>query len=237
MSPIRLVTFDLDDTLWDVGAVVRRADQQMMAWLAGHYPQLVAQYDQAAFFALRREVHADNPAIRHDLGALRRLTLELALQRSGHDAATATQGAADAFAVFFRWRNTVEFFPDVRPVLDALGQRYTLYALSNGGADIAELGLAPPFSLHLSAASVGAAKPDPAMYRQALQHAGVAPAEAVHIGDHPQEDIAAAQSLGMRTIWVNRQGREWPLPQRADAEVSTFNDLPALIGRLSRRAC
>jgi putative hydrolase of the HAD superfamily len=232
-SPIKLLTFDLDDTLWDVGAVVRRADREMMNWLALHYPQLVAQFDQAGFFALRREVHAANPDIRHDLGALRLRTLELALHRSGHDLATAQRGARDAFAVFFRWRNTVEFFPDVMTSLQALRPLYPLYALSNGGADIAHMGLGHIFSLHLSAASVGAAKPDPAMYRQALQHAGLEPAQAIHIGDHPQEDIAAAQQLGMKTIWVNRQGKDWPLEQRADAEVSDFTNLPALIRQLA----
>jgi len=233
MSRIKLLTFDLDDTLWDVATVIRRADREMMVWLAANYPALVAQFDQAAFFALRREVHAQNPDIRHDLGALRLRTLELALLRSGHDEATAQRGAADAFAVFFQWRNTVDFFPGVIETLQQLRPHYTLYALSNGGADIAHMGLASIFSLHLSAASVGAAKPDPAMYVQALQHAGVDAEQAIHIGDHPEEDIAAAQSVGMKTIWVNRQGREWVLPQRADAEIGDFEGLPALIAQIA----
>lgn len=230
---IRLLTFDLDDTLWDVGRIVRRADQEMMQWLAVHYPAMVAQFDAAGFFELRREVHAANPEQRHDLNLMRRKTLELALLRSGHDDAIAAAGSEAAFAVFAQWRNTVDFFPEVISTLEGLRQQYPLYALSNGGADIARIGLSPIFSLHLSAASVGAAKPNPAIYLRALEHAGVNPEEAIHIGDHPVEDIEAAQKVGMRTIWMNWQGKEWPLERRADGEVWEFRELPGIITELA----
>jgi putative hydrolase of the HAD superfamily len=232
MSRIKLLTFDLDDTLWDVEALVRRADRDMMDWLAVHYPQLVAQFDPVAFFTLRKQVWVENPDIRHNLAELRLRTLALALRQSGHSDAEAEQGSKAAFDVFFQSRNRVEFFPDVMPTLEALRRDYTLYALSNGGADIAHMGLSHIFSLHLSAASVGAAKPDPAMFLKALEHARVEPQEVIHIGDHPEQDIEAAQKLGMNTVWVNIKGATWPLDVKPDAQISKIGELASCITHL-----
>lgn len=233
MSTIQLLTFDLDDTLWDVRSIVLRADAAMMRWLGENYPKLAEHFDQSDFMALRAEVYQQNPGIRHDLGALRRQTLELALHRSGHSESECEIGARAAFDVFFHERNIVEFFPGVIPTLEALKQQYPLYALSNGGADIAHMGLGHIFSLHLSAAAVGAAKPDPAMYLKALEHAGIDPANAIHIGDHPEQDVEAAQKVGMKTIWVNFQDKPWPLEQRADGELKAFEQLPELVARIA----
>ncbi|MFX7674824.1 HAD hydrolase-like protein, partial [Acinetobacter baumannii] len=74
--------------------------------------------------------------------------------------------------------------------------------------------------------------------------AGVRAAEAVHIGDHPLQDIYAACAAGMRTIWVNRAAEPWPGPEAAgdagtpaapgaDAELRHFSELPALLERLA----
>jgi putative hydrolase of the HAD superfamily len=57
---------------------------------------------------------------------------------------------------------------------------------------------------------VGAAKPDPALFHQALRLAGAEPGEAIHLGDDPWLDVAAAQALGLTAVWVNRFGRTWP---------------------------
>lgn len=233
MSRIQLLTFDLDDTLWDVKSIIVRAEAAMMDWLNAHYPALTAQIDSDAFRALRAEVYLANPDIRHDLTALRLRVLETALRRSGHDGSSSEEGARGAFEAFFQARNTVEFFPDVLNTLEALKQDYALYALSNGNADIRRIGLSHVFSLHLSAASVGAAKPDPAIYLKALEHAGLSAAEAIHIGDHPEQDIEAAQKVGMKTIWVNFQGQPWPLEKRADGEIAQFAELPAVIRNLA----
>ncbi len=234
MPDIRLLTFDLDNTLWDVESIILRAERGMMIFLDQHYPALGAQFDGRALRELRNEMVLLHPEIAHDLTRLRMATLEAALRRSGHSESSSAEGARAAFEVFFQGRNTVEFFPNALETLAQLKQQFTLYALSNGNADIRRIGLSHLFSLHLSAADVGAAKPDPAIYLRALEHAGLRPDQAIHIGDHPEQDIAAAQSLGMRTIWVNFQGQDWTELRRADGEIQTFAELPAVIARLQQ---
>lgn len=231
MSDVVLLTFDLDNTLWDVEAIIVRAEAAMTAWLDAHYPDWQT-VGRDGMRALRGEVGRVQPEICHDLTALRLEVLRLTLLKAGYDDATAKIGAVGAFEAFFTGRNTVTLFDGVQDALATLSGSHTLYALSNGNADIRRAGLSAYFSEQLSAASVGFAKPHPRMFEQALALAGVSAAQAIHIGDHPEQDVAAAQAVGMRAIWVNHDGVAWPLAQPADGEIRHFRELPALVRRL-----
>ena len=110
--------------------------------------------------------------------------------------------AAGAFAEFLDWRHRIEFFPNALDVLEELAGSYTLAALTNGNANFERLGLDRFFSFGYCAADVGASKPHPAMFERAIAHAGVAAREAVHVGDHPVDDVQGANGVGMASIWV-----------------------------------
>ncbi len=70
-------------------------------------------------------------------------------------------------------------------------------------------------------------KPSPRIFRIALDHFAVAPAEAVYVGDNPRRDVAAAGALGMGTVWIRNDLR--PLSPRdpaPDLVVDHLADLP-----------
>jgi putative hydrolase of the HAD superfamily len=50
----------------------------------------------------------------------------------------------------------------------------------------------------------GAAKPDPQIFWKALQHHGLLPREAVHVGDNLEEDVRGAEKAGLIPIFLNR---------------------------------
>lgn len=73
----------------------------------------------------------------------------------------------------------------------------------------------------------GVEKPDPAIFRLALDRAGVAPEEAVYVGDSPTFDVEPARNLGMTAVLIDRRGRH----QDSDAiRVTSLEDLPAAVG-------
>lgn len=205
MPDIKLVTFDLDNTLWDVDRVVRAAEREMRAWLAVHVPEFADRFDADTLAAVRASVLQQHPALRHDLSKLRETVLYEAIRACGYDTTTARQHARGAFGVFYEARHRVEFFPGALAALDALAGRYRLAALTNGNADFVRLDLDRYFSFGFSAADVGAGKPAPDMFEAALRKSGVAPQESVHVGDHLVDDIEGASRVGMHTIWVNLQ--------------------------------
>ena len=226
---IRLVTFDLDNTLWPIDGVIEQAETRMWTWLHTHAG--LARPDGAALAASRAAVLEGNPGLEHDISRLRERVVRMLLECAGHSPEAAAPLAAGAFAEFLNWRHRVRFFPDALAALEALRPHYTLAALTNGNADYRRLGLDRHFTFGLCAADVGASKPHPAMFERALARANAAPAEAVHVGDHPVNDIQAAQAVGMATIQVDMAQTPSGAPN-APTTIARLRDLPAAIAAL-----
>lgn len=106
-------------------------------------------------------------------------------------------------------------FADVRPALAAwraAGLR--LVVVSNWDVSLhdvlARLGIAPLLDAILTSAQAGARKPSPAIFEQALRLAGVRAADAVHVGDSLEEDVAGARAAGIEPVLVERGGGPSP---------------------------
>src|SRR4051812_33171309 len=104
--PIRAISLDLDDTLWPFAPIGERIEQALQAWFREHSPRTAERFPIEDMRALRDRVFAEFPEHAHDLGLLRRLTIERALRDSGDDPALASA----AYAIFFRERNRVDFY-------------------------------------------------------------------------------------------------------------------------------
>lgn len=229
--PIRALSFDLDDTLWPIAPVIERAEAELDAWLRAHCPDVGPACSSAALRHARIRLAAERPELAHDHAALRRLTLAHALAPHGYGADLVER----AYAIFDAARHEVELFADARAALERCAARYPLAAVTNGTADVARLGLAGLFAAHVNAIHAGAPKPAPAIFRRAAEALGVPCAAIVHIGDDPIGDVAGARACGMRTIWLNRFARGWPLADLApDLEIATLADLDDALALLDR---
>ncbi|MCZ6459896.1 MAG: HAD family hydrolase [Gammaproteobacteria bacterium] len=225
-----VITFDLDNTLWDVGVVIRKAEQQMRSWLDVEAPEYSERFDQTAIFELRSQLVAANPQLRHDLSALREEILFAAISQCGYKPAVARSLASTAFQKFFEARHDVVYFKGALEVLADLAGNYRLGALTNGNADVTKLGLDRYFSFAYSAADVGASKPAPAMFHAALEHCGAHPRESIHIGDHLIDDVQGAAAVGMHTIWVNHNAEALPADsQTPTGTVQNLQELPECV--------
>jgi putative hydrolase of the HAD superfamily len=77
----------------------------------------------------------------------------------------------------------------------------------------------------VSSALVGSAKPSPQIFRVALELAGVAPDEALHVGDSIASDVQGAHAAGVRAVLIDRGGRG---PERVEA-IRSLDELASLI--------
>jgi HAD superfamily hydrolase (TIGR01509 family) len=107
--------------------------------------------------------------------------------------------------------------PDAVPVLRELARRgVRLGVVSNADgrvrAQLERAGLAPFFDVIVDSAEVGVSKPDPAIFRLAAARMGVAPGDAIYVGDIYQVDVAGARAAGMRALWLapGADGRAYP---------------------------
>lgn len=227
---IKLITFDLDDTLWDTAPVIVSAEATLRQWLAEHAPDL-GGVPVEHLWAIRAQVLEREPELKHRISALRRRVLFHALEEAGYEQAEASRLAAEGFEVFLHARHQLDIFPEVQPTLEALANHFALGVVTNGNADVRRLGLADYFQFALCAEDIGIAKPDARLFQEALQRGGASADTAVHIGDHPGDDIAGAQQAGLRAIWFNPGGKTWEAEHAPDAQIRSLTELPALLGR------
>ena len=66
------------------------------------------------------------------------------------------------------------------------------------------LGIAGAVDHLIASGEVGVAKPDPRIFRTALERAGVEPTDAVMVGDSWSSDVVGARRSGIRPVWFNR---------------------------------
>ncbi|MCA9879460.1 MAG: HAD-IA family hydrolase [Thermomicrobiales bacterium] len=222
-----LILLDLDDTLCDYSAA---RDRRLRIALSG---ATGLTEDAAELDALVAASIAAHPHGADHFG-------DLLAQFGYTDSVRAQKAAAWYRANRF---HGLELFADAVAVLGGLrfaghgAPERPLGIITNGPAEVQRekvglLRIRPLVDFVIISGEFGVAKPDPAIFHEALQRAGVAPEETVFVGDSVEHDIAGAHVSGLRTVWVNRHGTPWVADGRApDRQIRHIGQLPALIGR------
>jgi FMN hydrolase / 5-amino-6-(5-phospho-D-ribitylamino)uracil phosphatase len=230
ISKIKAISLDLDDTLWPIWPVIERAEKALLSWLTQHAPLTAAMFASPAALREIREYMAEvmlkqRPEMRHDLSAIRRESIRLALSRANEDPLL----AEPAYEVFFAERNRVVLYDDALPALKALSGRFPLVALSNGNAQLDRIGLHGYFKASISAKEFGVSKPDPSIFAAAASAAGVQAHEVLHIGDDAALDVMGALNANMQAVWLNREEKLWPFEDKTPTvEVYSLTDVCAM---------
>lgn len=233
------VLVDLDDTILDdSGAVSRcwpKACSVHQAELGGLDPTALLESIRrtALWFWGDAERHRVG---RLDLDAARAEVVAMALSELGiADPPLATRIAATYGAL--RDRDLRPFAGSVGTVewLRESGCRLALVTNGAGAAQrrkIERFDLAPLFDVILIEGEMGFGKPDPRVYRRALDSLGVAPSDAWMVGDNLDWDVAPPQRLGLRGIWIDLRGTGLPAGHaaRPDRIIRGLSDLRPAAG-------
>ena len=226
---ISVITFDLDNTLWDVEPALIKAERAQQDWLLQHRPGAVEAYDHQGLWEFKKSVWKRHPHLLHHVSRMRTQMLYELQIGAGYTEDEARQGAKEAFSAFLLQRHAVVLYEEALDVLEQLAGSYTLGALTNGNADIYKTDAAEYFDFAFLAEDIGASKPHPDMFHAALQQSGVGPEQIIHVGDNPDHDIRGAREVGMHTVWMNARKLDWPGGERADREIENLPQLPGAI--------
>ena len=207
---------DLDDTLLDYSSGVDESWRD--ACVACCAPAGVDGEALVQAVAETRRWFWNDPARNRE----ERVNMLRAWQRiAGHAMASlgvAREGldAAIARAYADRRRAVMQLFPDARATLEHLrGRGLPLALVTNGDTrqqrdKIERFDLAVLFDVIVIEGEFGAGKPDEAVYRHVLDRLRVAPHDAVMVGDHLEFDVDGPQRVGLRGVWIDRQGAGLP---------------------------
>ncbi len=233
---IKVITFDLDNTLWDVEPVLLRAERAQNDWLAEHRGRVLERFDADAMREFRFAAYRRHTELAHQISKIRIQALYEVQLECGYSADESRSGAQAAFDAFLAVRHQVEPYELALETLEALAQDYVLGALSNGNADIYKTDVGEYFDFAFSAEQVDASKPLPDMFHAALDASGASAAQVVHVGDNPEHDIKGAQDVGMHTVWMNSGDWRWPEQRKpADESIRDIRALPEAIARIEER--
>jgi putative hydrolase of the HAD superfamily len=102
-------------------------------------------------------------------------------------------------------------FPDALTALPKLRARgVRVVVVSNWDVSLhevlARVGLAASVDAIVTSAGTGTRKPEPAIFTRALELAGAAAEQAIHVGDSPDEDVAGARAAGIEPVLIRRSG-------------------------------
>jgi len=226
LAKVKGVSLDLDDTLWPIWPTIERAEKALHEWLMQRAPMTAALFSSpGALREIRAEMQDARPELKHDMSALRRESIRLALYRAGEDPLLAEA----AFDAFFAARQEVTLFEDALPALEFLAARYPLVALSNGNADVQRIGLGRFFRASVTAREFGVGKPDPRIFHAAAGALDLTPAEVLHIGDDATLDALGALNAGMQAGWLNRADALWPHEQEPHVTLMHLGELQELL--------
>jgi len=134
------------------------------------------------------------------------------LARAGVARSAATDDALAELGDYQRTHNLWERVPAEVPgalaALRALGLRLVVVSNANGTleAHVARLGLTSLVDTILDSAVEGVEKPDPRLFRIALDRSGASPDTTVHVGDFYQVDVVGARAAGLRAVLVDVAG-------------------------------
>ena len=215
---LKAILFDLDDTLYDFRSYWRERFRLALGLVKARHVHL--DPEALALVALSERVF-----IEHWPDFLRRQGID--------DEAL----IAETHAVFRQeWFERMALAEDAAPTLMALRPHYKLGLITNGPsaiqrAKIERFGLAEYLDVLIVSGEVGVAKPDPAIFRLALERLGVEPAEALFVGDSPEYDLRGAEAAGMLFVWMNPGAEE--LPEGIARPLATIGRLEELLGVLA----
>ncbi len=224
---IKVIGFDLDDTLWDVIPVIKRAERKLSNWIASGFPKV--KYGELEIKRAREKILQEKPEIGFQFTRMRKAILKEIFEPYLKNPSTAEEISQKGVEVFIKARSEVVLFPEVERTLEELATKYELGIITNGNADIKNMKISKYFSFSISAEEIGTPKPQPEIFLAALRLTKVDSKDFVYVGDDLVNDIDGAKNVGMTTIWKKNSARQLNGNTVPDKVIEHIGALPRAI--------
>ena len=167
MKNIKMITFDLDDTLWDNMPTITKAEFETRKWIEDQVGK-VEWGDFNDFIKIREELIKNDPSVQWDISKLRKEIFRIKLLHIEPESYR-NRIVENAFDLFMLKRHEIELFDDVEVVIKDLSKKFTLGVLTNGNADIYKFDIGKYFHFSISSLEAKNSKPHRAHFDEAIK--------------------------------------------------------------------
>tara|TARA_B100000767_G_scaffold257378_1_gene265192 strand:+ start:9299 stop:10072 length:774 start_codon:yes stop_codon:yes gene_type:complete len=238
-SPIKAITFDLDDTLWPLKPTLINAETECYKWLQENAKPLTDKFSVEDIAAYRFKIFSRSDAFKNQISQLRIETIKAMATECGYSHQDAIALSAAAFEVHYALRQQVNCYAGVESMLETLQKNFIIGSISNGNADVKQTAIGRFFSFALSAEKLNMSKPQTGIFTAALHHintnfdAPIAANQVVHVGDDFYCDVVGAKRAGFKAIWLtndeHRPAPSTPYLAPEDIEAAQHYSADAVI--------
>ena len=224
-SGVKVVFFDLDDTLYDHSFHIRTAIDVLRnehSFLQRHTLDQLTELSHR----LLEEVHSQLLRGEISVDDSRRIRWQKFLKEFGQDQAFDPIDFAESYRnAYYRSERVV---PGTFELLENLEHDCLIGIISNNLLDeqlekMKRLGISDYIDFFAISEEVGAAKPGRKIFDVAIVRSKYSAQESVYIGDSWENDVIGALNAGIRPIWFNRNGLKSPDPRIA--EISSLEPI------------
>lgn len=209
MKKIKVISFDLDNTIWDNSPVIHNATKAERIHLKKHFPEVFTflEENKKGMVGFRKKVIELHPDKDHDLNFIRKTSFKLLGESLNLQEEEVRNLVDSSFEIFDKERQNVleHVYPGVIEALKKLKMNgFKLIALTNGTAETQRIEhLKDIFDHHISAFSAGALKPHHAPFTKLIELAEVDKEEILHVGDNIIDDVKGSVEFGLKVVWIH----------------------------------
>ena len=229
MSKIHLITFDLDDTFWDIKSTIINAEMNSRKWSEDRIGEEIEWGTFEDFMQIRNELVREDPSLEYDLGMLRKKMIAHHTKKFFKNTKDLNEFIEDAYNFFLEERHKVTFYDDVVEVLEGLSSKYMLGVLTNGNADVSKLKIGHLFDFSISSMDVKSNKPYKNHFLRAREISRMSFENTLHVGDHQVNDIMGARELGINSIWFNLNNVKWEADNNPPVQFNKWSQFEDLV--------
>ena len=223
--------FDLDHTLWDFDrnsaeCLTELFDTFRLADVGIASSEEFSQH----FIAINRQLWADYDKNLIEHTYIRQHRFPMVFRALGVDESAVH---ADLNAEYLRLLpNKPHLLESAKELLDYLNGRYTMHIITNGFAEIQAVKMdsaeiAHYFTNVITSENAQAKKPDPLVFKYAMEISGTSASESLMIGDNYEADILGAKRVGMDTVFYNTPGLV--VEDKPTYDIRHWNELIAIL--------
>ncbi len=205
VTTIKLLSFDLDNTIYDCQSVLTKAEDWFTGYLCDRYGLGGACRDYAFWKAIKKDVLKNNPNLANDVTELRVRSLILAFDYLKVPLENGYATASSLVARFIEKRSKGYIEPNIVNMLLNLKKVFPLVAISNGNLMPKVLGIEGIFEKDYRPNLEGTRrKPYADLFSLCAKEYHLKPHEILHIGDDPYTDVLGAVHAGCLCAWLYR---------------------------------